>query len=487
MYENIINYKSEYITDEDGNRLRFKVDKNGEYARDSVGELIADKNGKYFRNWRDHIKSPDDIWDEISKIQLPGVTAAPKLQPIETRLIMLQTGMRAPMGIRIKGNDLDTIEAFGYQLEALLKSVEGVKAQAVFADRIVGKPYLEIELKRNEMARFGLTVEEMSTYIESAIGGMVNTTTVEGRERYGVRVRYARELRDDPTVIPNMLIPTKTGGQVPLGQVAEIHYKSGPQVIKSENTFLLGYVLFDKVADVAEVDVVHRAQDLLQEHIDNGSLRVPHGISFEFAGSYENQVRAQKRLSIVMPLALLIIFLILYFQFRSVGTSAMIFTSIAVAFSGGFIMIWLYGQPWFMNFSVFGENLRNLFQMDVVNVSVAVWVGFIALFGIASDDGVVVATYLQQSFEKEHPTTKEGIREAVIIAGTRRIRPCLMTTATTLLALLPILSSTGRGSDIMLPMAIPSFGGMAIEVITLFIIPVLFSWRYERQLKSNAK
>lgn len=487
MYENIINYKPEYMTDEDGNRLRFKVDENDEYVRDSVDKLVPDKNGKYFRNWRDHIQSPDDIWNEIAKIQLPGVTAAPKLQPIETRLIMLQTGMRAPMGIRIKGNDLDTIEAFGYQLESLLKEVEGVKAQAVFADRIVGKPYLEIELDRIAMGRFGLSIQDMSVYIETAIGGMTNTTTVEGRERYAVRVRYARELRDSPSAIAKMLIPTKTGGQVPLGQVAKINYVSGPQVIKSENTFLLGYVLFDKLDDFAEVEVVKKAQALLQDNIDNGDLRVPNGISYEFAGNYENQVRAQKRLSVVMPLALLIIFLILYFQFRSVGTTSMIFTSIAVAFSGGFIMIWLYGQPWFMNFSLFDTNLRELFQMDVVNVSVAVWVGFIALFGIATDDGVVVATYLQQSFDKEKPTTKAGIREAVIAAGTRRIRPCLMTTATTLLALLPILSSTGRGSDIMLPMAIPSFGGMTIEVITLFIIPVLFSWRYERQLKPKLK
>lgn len=487
MYENIINYRSEYITDENGNRQRFRVDDNDEYVRDSIGELVPDKNGKYFRNWRDHIHSPDDIWNEISKIQLPGVTAAPKLQPIETRLVMLQTGMRAPMGIRIKGGNLDTIEAFGYKLEALLKEVEGVKSEAVFADRIAGKPYLEIELKRKELARYGLSVKDLSVYIESAIGGMTNTTTVEGRERYSVRVRYARELRDDPSEIPKMLIPTKTGGQIPLGEVASINYVSGPQVIKSENTFLLGYVLFDKQNDFAEMDVVNRAQEHLQGKIESGALRVPAGINYEFAGNYENQVRAQKRLSIVMPLALLIIFLILYFQFRSVSTTSMIFTSIAVAFSGGFIMIWLYGQPWFLNFELFGTNLRDLFQMDVVNVSVAVWVGFIALFGIATDDGVVVATYLQQSFDKQKPDSIQAVRDAVVTAGTRRIRPCLMTTATTLLALLPILSSTGRGSDILLPMAIPSFGGMTIEIITLFIIPVLFSWRHERQLKSNAK
>lgn len=484
MFENIINYKPEYITDEDGNRLRFAVDDNGEYLRDTLGNLIPDeKKGQYFRNWRPHIQSPDDIWNEIAKMQLPGVTSAPKLQPIETRLVMLQTGMRAPMGLKIKGPDLDTIEAFGYHIEAILKEVEGVKAEAVFADRIVGKPYLEIDLDRKALARYGLSVLTVQHYLEVAVGGMTNTTTVEGRERYSVRVRYARELRDDPSMIEKILIPTANGTQIPLGEVATINYVQGPQVIKSEDTFLQGYVLFDKLDGYAEVDVVEKCQAKIEELIENGTLRVPAGVSFEFAGNYENQVRAEKRLAIVMPLALLIIFLILYFQFRSVTTSAMIFTSIAIAFCGGFIMIWLYGQGWFMNFELFGTNLRDLFQMNTINLSVAVWVGFIALFGIASDDGVVIATYLKQTFDKETPGTITAVRDAVVHAGSRRIRPCLMTTATTILALLPILSSTGRGSDIMLPMAIPAFGGMAIELITLFVIPVLYSMREERRVK----
>ena len=161
----------------------------------------------------------------------------------------------------------------------------------------------------------------------------------------------------------------------------------------------------------------------------------------------------------------------------------MVFTGIAVAFAGGFIMIWLYGQDWFLNFNFFGENLRDLFQMHPINLSVAVWVGFIALFGIATDDGVVMATYLTQTFDKNTPETKTEIRAAVVLAGEKRIRPCLMTTATTILALLPILTATGRGSDIMIPMAIPSFGGMLIALITLFVVPVLFSWRQEFKLK----
>ncbi|HKJ47907.1 MAG TPA: efflux RND transporter permease subunit, partial [Christiangramia sp.] len=259
--------------------------------------------------------------------------------------------------------------------------------------------------------------------------------------------------------------------------------EQGPQVIKSENTFLTGYVLFDKLDGFAEVNVVENAQELIQQKIDSGELKVPAGIKYRFTGNYENQLRAEKTLSLVVPLSLLILFLILYFQFKSVSTSLMVFAGIAVAFGGGFLMIWFYGQDWFMDFSLFGENIRQLFQIKTINLSVAVWVGFIALFGIATDDGVVMATYLTQTFEANDPDNKKQIRQSVIEAGEKRIRPCLMTTATTILALLPILTSTGRGSDIMIPMAIPAFGGMLIALITLFVVPVLYSWRKESQLK----
>ncbi|NNM17609.1 MAG: efflux RND transporter permease subunit, partial [Croceitalea sp.] len=243
----------------------------------------------------------------------------------------------------------------------------------------------------------------------------------------------------------------------------------------------------DKLDGYAEVDVVENAQAAIQAKIDSGELLVPKGINYAFTGTYENQLRAEKTLGVVVPLALAIIFLILYFQFRSVATSLMVFTGIAVAFAGGFIMIWLYGQDWFFNFNLFGENWRDLFQMDVINLSVAVWVGFIALFGIATDDGVVMATYLTQTFDRNKPMDLKGVRDSVVEAGEKRIRPCLMTTATTILALLPILTSTGRGSDIMIPMAIPSFGGMLIALITLFVVPVLFGWRKEVQLKKVSK
>lgn len=485
MYENIINYKSEYKTDEDGHRIRFKVNDGGEFVRDSAGNLIPDKYGKYYRQWRDHIESPDDIWDEIVKVaKYPGVTSAPKLQPIETRLVMLQSGMRAPMGIKVSGPDLKTIESFGLKLERHLKDVPSIKGSSVFADRVVGKPYMELDLKRMKMARYGLSVEQVQKYIEVAIGGMKLTTTVEGRERYPVRVRYPREFRDDQDALEEILIPTNQGIQMPLNEVVEVNYRKGPQAIKSENTFLVSYVIFDKKEGEAEVDVVNDAQKYLKDQINNGNLKVPKGVSYTFTGNYENQIRAEKRLSFVVPLVMMIIFLILYLQFKSVQTTLMVFSGIAIAFAGGFIMIWLYGQQWFMDFSFLGTNIRDLFQMKTVNLSIAVWVGFIALFGIATDNGVVMAAYLKQTFDRRKPEDLASIRSSVVEAGKRRIRPTLMTTATTLLALLPILSSSGRGADVMIPMAIPTFGGMAIQVMTLFVVPVLYAiWR-ERKFKN---
>ncbi|WP_179315229.1 efflux RND transporter permease subunit [Winogradskyella undariae] len=501
MYENMIQYKPEYMRNSEGKRQRYRVNtdglfelKNGMSLRAEQSEawqslnakeqLIEDNNGEYYRNWRPEIKSPDDIWKEIIKVtKLPGVTSAPKLQPIETRLIMLQTGMRAPMGIKVKGQDLKQIEAFGLQLESLLKQAEGVKVEAVFADRIVGKPYLLIDIDREKIARYGISIEDVQSVLKVAIGGMALTQTVEGRERYGVRVRYPRELRGNPEDIKDIYIPVEKGSPVPLSELATIKYEQGPQVIKSEDTFLVGYVLFDKIDGFAEVDVVENAQALFQQKIDSGELTVPKGISYKFTGTYENQLRAEKTLAVVVPLALAIIFLILYFQFKSVTTSLMVFTGIAVAFAGGFIMIWLYGQDWFFNFSVFGENMRDLFNMKTINLSVAVWVGFIALFGIATDDGVVMATYLTQTFDREKPSDKMSIRVAALEAAKKRIRPCLMTTVTTILALLPVLTSTGKGSDIMIPMAIPIFGGMVIDITSYFIVPVLYSWREEMKLK----
>ena len=406
MIETVIAYKSEYMTDKDGH-------------------IATDENGKAIRQWRDNIETPDDIWKEIVKAaQVPGSTSAPKLQPIETRIVMLQTGMRAPMGIKIKGPDLQTIETVGLQFERLLREVPVIESNSVFADRIVGKPYIEIDIDRQAIARYGVKLNKVQEVIETAIGGKTVTTTVEGRARYGVRIRYMRELRDNLEALERILVSAPGGEQIPLIQLAQIEYVRGPQMIKSEDSSLVGYVFFDGKDGYAEVDVVEQARVYLESKIETGQLDLPAGVSFRFAGTFENQIRAEKRLIVILPLTLFIIFVILYLRFSAVSTTLLVFSGIIVAWAGGFLMIWFYAQPWFLDFSIFGTSMRQLFQVNPVNLSVAVWVGFLALFGIASDDGVVIATYIKQTFDARKPSSRSEIREAIIEAGRRRARPC---------------------------------------------------------------
>jgi Cu(I)/Ag(I) efflux system membrane protein CusA/SilA len=497
MFENTINYRPEYILDANGHRRRFKVDRKGAFLltdgstyHPSAGfrlipadSLVADRNGAYFRQWRPHIRHTADIWQEIVNVaHLPGVTSAPKLQPIEARLVMLSTGMRAPMGLKVSGPDLERIEQGGKALEAALKETPSILPSTVFYDRAVGAPYLEIRLNRRNMARYGITIADLQEVIGAAVGGMSLTTTVEGRERFAVRLRYPRELRDHPEALSQLIIPTATGIQIPLGEVADIEYAKGAQMIQSENTFLVGYVIFDKVEGAAEVDVVKEAGRLLEEKLRSGELQLPEGVSYNFTGNYEQQERAARRLMIVIPVGLLLILLILYFRFKTVTASLIHFSGVFVAFAGGFILLWLYAQPWFMNFSIAGASMRDLFQIHPVNLSIAVWVGFIALFGIATDDGVLMGTYIHDTFLERNPRTTDAIREAVVHAGLRRVRPAAMTTATTLIALLPVLTSTGKGADIMVPMAIPTFGGMLIQSMTMFVVPVLQCWWREKRI-----
>jgi Cu(I)/Ag(I) efflux system membrane protein CusA/SilA len=494
MFENTINYRSEYILNENGHRMQFKVDKDDNFILKNgtkynpakemfrtipADSLIQEEGGEYFRQWRPQIKKPLDIWNEIVKVtNIPGLTSAPKLQPIETRLVMLSTGMRAPMGLKVYGPDLETIEKAGMVFEQALKDVPSVKASAVFYDRAVGAPYIEIKLNRENMARYGMSVSDVQEILQVAVGGMALSNSVEGRERFPMRVRYARELRDNPEDMKRILIPSMNGVQIPLGEIADINYTRGAQMIRSENTFLVGYVIFDKLEGKAEVDVVEEAVEILQKKIDSGEIKLQPGVSYKFAGNYEQQLRATKRLSIVIPLSLIMIFMLLFFQFKTVTASFIHFSGVFVAFAGGFIMLWLYGQDWFLNFAVAGINLRDLFQMHTINLSVAVWVGFIALFGIATNDGVIMGTYIHQVFEQRHPATVHEVREAVVSAGKKRVRPAMMTTAVAVIALLPVLTSTGKGADIMVPMAIPTFGGMIIQVMTVFVVPLFQSmWR----------
>ena len=486
MVETVVNYKSEYKLDDKGHRVRFRYDKDRQaFARDETGDLIPDARGRFLRQWRDEIRSEDDIWQEIVRVaRIPGTTSAPRLQPIAARLVMLQSGMRAPMGVKVKGPSLAAIETGALAIERELKTVPEVEASAVIADRMVGKPYLELVLDRDALARHGMTVARVQDVIQTAVGGVLATTTVEGRERFAVRVRYARERRDDLEEIRRILVAGSDGVHVPLGDLVRIDYVRGPMTIKSEDTFLVGYVIFDRLAGLPEVDVVNAARSHLDTARAAGRLVLPEGVSYAFAGSFESQVRSEKTLAVVLPVALALIFLVLYLQFKSVGTTFIVFAGVFVAWSGGFIMVWLYGQDWFLDGTFLGADLREVFRLGPVNLSVAVWVGFLALFGIATDDGVLMATYLDLRFKSDRPATRAAVRRAVITAAERRVRPALMTSATTILALLPVLSLTGRGADIMIPMAIPSFGGMVMALVTLFTVPVLYAARQERRVVS---
>ena len=459
-----------------------------EYKIDPVsGQRVTDPGtGKLIRNWRPEIKSPLDIWKEIVRVaKVPGTTSAPRLQPIAARIVMLQSGMRAAVGVKIRGKDLAEIEEVGFQIEKLLKQIPTIEPASVVADRVIGSPYLEIDIDRNAISRYGIKVQDVQEVIEVAIGGKQITTTVEGRERYPVRIRYQRELRDSIEALDKILVPGHDGVQIPLSLLAVIKYTPGPMTIKSEDTFLVNYVLFDKKPGAAEVDVVRSAENYLKEKINSGELILPAGTAFTFAGSYENQVRSEKTLRIVIPLSLLFIFLLLYFQFRSIPTSLNVFSGIFVAWSGGFLMLWLYSQSWFLNFDIFGVNMRELFQVRPYNLSVAVWVGFLALFGIATNDGVIYSTYLDQVFSRSTFTSVSQIREATLEAGMKRVRPALMTTATTILALIPVLTSQGKGSDVMVPMALPSFGGMCIDMITIFVVPTIYCLVKEIEFKTK--
>ena len=479
MFENIITYKSEYSYDISGNRTR---------------------------QWREHIKSPDDIWNEIVRqTQHPALTSAPKLQPIETRLLMLQTGLRAPVGIRIQGEDIAEIQEVGRQLEKVLTNLDYVNASTVFAERNASKPYIDIEWDREKLARYGMSVTEAQSWAQIALAGKETGTVILGRERFSIRLRFAKDVRQSPESIKNLRIDTPQGARVPLFELANVEYRLGPQAIKSEQSFKVSYVSFDVINGVEYVDAISKIDDEINQQIALGTITIPDGIQLSFKGNFENQLRAEKRLKVLVPLTLVFIFLILYIQFKSVAVSLMIFSGIFVAWAGGFILLGFFASDFFSNVSLFGFNsLQELFGIEAVALSIAVWVGFLALFGIATDGGVVMATYLQQRFKEFHQENQneweqmantrelvtthiQNLRNVGVEAATKRIRPTMITTATTIFALLPLFSSMGKGSEIMVPMAIPTLGGMFVQIITLFVVPLLFIWREERRITRSFK
>ena len=404
-----------------------------------------------------------------AKTNIPGVLPT-WLQPIQTRIVMLQTGFRAMMGVKIYGADPAVIEQVGLQMEQILRKVPG--ATDIVADRIIGKPYIEFEIDRVAIARFGVNIRDVQDVIEIAMGGENLTMSVEGRERYPIRVRYLRELRERFDDLEHVLVPTSSGAHVPIGQLARIKYSLGPQELKSENGLLVGYVTMN-TRDRDEVSVVEDAERLLQEEkrrsdelIAQGrhqeaTLVVPAGYYWRWSGQFESQQRATQRLSIVVPIVLLTMFVLIYVGLGRWWLALIVFVGVMVSASGGFLMLYVWG----------------------VNMSVAVWVGFIALFGVVDDDSVVILTYLEDNFRDKLPTSVEEIRKMVLEAGLKRVRPCLMATATTVVGLMPIFLTQGRGSDLMQPMAIPSVGGMAIQLITLFIAPCLYCAVQEAKLR----
>jgi len=385
-------------------------------------------------------------------VTMPGVANAWPM-PIENRTNMLSTGVKTPVGIKIFGPDLNKIEAIGRQLETVLNPVPGTRA--VFAERVTGGYYLDFELKRDEIARYGLAIEDIQMIIESAIGGESITTTVEGRERYPVSVRYARELRDDPEKLKRVLIPTMNGAQVPLGQLANLRLASGPAMIRDEDAQLAGYVF----VDMAGRDIggyVEEAKKKVAEQV-----QLPPGYTLSWSGEYEYILRAKERLMYVVPLTLLIVFILLYINLQSAAKCAIVLLAVPFSLIGAIWCVYLLGY----------------------NMSVAVWVGIIALAGVDAETGVIMLLYLDQAYDKwrneGRMRTIEDLREAITEGAVKRIRPKMMTVMAILVGLLPIMWSRGAGADVMKRIAAPMIGGVISSfLLELMVYPVIYEvWR----------
>ncbi|MBW3539600.1 MAG: efflux RND transporter permease subunit [Planctomycetes bacterium] len=393
------------------------------------------------------------IWEEINSVAtLPGVTPASPLQPIEGRVVMLQSGIKAPMAIRIYGDSLDGLADASLAVAERLKTVPQVNAATVNPDIVLGKPYVEFEVDRETAARYGMSTMMVNQIIETALGGMNLTKTVEGRERYPIRVRYQRNLRERIDELEGLSVVTHSGEVVPLKTLAQMKTTWGPGAINSEDARLVAHVSFAPSGMVGDLETVSAVERALRDAQSGGELDLPAGYAWQAVGSFQNQIEANLRLMWVVPLVVLVNLFIIYLQFRHLPITLAVFAGIPVTFGGGMILLALHG----------------------VEMNTAVWVGFIALFGIAVDDGVVMATYLDHVFTRRRLKTTADIRSATVEAGLRRIRPCVMTTITTLAALLPVLISTGRGADVARSMALPVFGGMLVELLAVFVVPVVF-------------
>ncbi len=414
------------------------------------------------------------------EMQFPGLQNAWTM-PIRARIDMLTTGIRTPVGIKISGSNLNKIQELGVHIETLLKGMPGTRS--VYAERVAGGYFTDIKIKRDEIARYGLTVGEVQDVIQSALGGMNITRTIEGRERYPVNLRYQRELRDDLEKVRRILVPVGIGrspaaggiggmgntsgsgggmyAHVPLAQLADISLTEGPAMVRDEDGMLTGYVFIDVVGrDVG--GYVEEARKMIRENLD-----LPPGYSLSWSGQYEFQLRAKERLKILVPIVFFVIFILLYMTFHSISESIMVMVAVLYAMTGGLILQYILGY----------------------NFSVAVWVGYIGLYGLAVETGVVMVIYLKEALNKRLMNgfvTKQDIHEAAVEGSVLRLRPKLMTVGTTLIGLVPIMWSTGVGADVMKPIAAPIIGGLVTSTIqVLIIMPVIFAMIKERALKKG--
>lgn len=410
--------------------------------------------------WREGVTS-EDIWNQINAVAtLPGVTPASPLQPIEGRVVMLQSGIKAPMAIRIYGDNLNGLAEAARNVAGQLRQIPYVNAATVNPDIVLGVPYIEFEVDREAAARFGMTTMAVNQVIETALGGMNLTQTVEGRERYPIRIRYQRDLRERVDELPRLPVVTESGEVVPLETLAKMTTTWGPGMINSEDARLVAHVAFAPSGMAGDLETIAAVKSQLRQAEVDQSLVLPSGYSWDPVGSFQNQIEANERLSLIIPIVILLDLLIIYLNFRNLPLTLIIFSQIPIAFFGGMIGLGLYG----------------------IEMNTAIWVGLIALIGIAEDDGVVIATYMEQLFARRPMRTVQDIREATVEAGRRRIRPCLMTAFTTFAALLPVMLATGRGADLARAMALPIFFGMFIELVSLFIVPVLYCGYMEFKL-----
>lgn len=412
-------------------------------------------------------KTKNDIVNEINnKLQIPGVTNG-FTQPIINRINMLSTGIRTDVGIKIYGASLDTINVLSQKIKKALEGTAGVKD--LYAEPITGGKYIDIIAKREVIGRYGLTVDNINTIVEAAIGGMKLTTTIEGRQRFSVNARYAQDYRNSIEALKKLQVQTMQFGPIPLETVADVKISDGPPMINSENAMLRGSVLFN-VRDRDLGSTVKESQDKLNAMMS----KMPKGYYVEWSGQWENQIRANRTLEMILPIVIILIFLILYFTYRSMKEALITMITVPFALIGGIFMVYFYG----------------------INLSVAVAVGFIALFGLAVETTMLITIYLNDSMNKmvakygnnSEVITEEILRHYIIEGSAKRLRPKLMTVSVALFGLIPILWSTGTGADIMIPITVPLIGGTITSTIyVLLITPVVFEMVKLRELKTKGK